>query len=100
MVKHIILWKLNESLSDAEKLSVKENAKRELEGLLGKIDGLLAMNIEIRRLPSSNADMMLYSEFSDEASLKGYASHPLHCEVADRFVRPFTVQRLCLDFEV
>ena len=99
MVKHIILWKLNESLSDAEKLSVKENAKRELEGLLGKIDGLLAMNIEIRRLPSSNADMMLYSEFSDEASLKGYAKHPLHCEVADTFVRPFTVQRLCLDFE-
>jgi hypothetical protein len=43
---------------------------------------------------------MLYSVFEDEASLKGYATHPEHMHVADTYVRPFTQTRLCLDFEV
>ena len=40
MVKHIILWKLKEGYSAEEVKGIKENAKRELEGLVGKIDGL------------------------------------------------------------
>ena len=32
--------------------------------------------------------------------LKGYAKHPEHVAVADGKVRPFTVSRACLDFEV
>ena len=42
---------------------------------------------------------MLDSAFTDEAALKNYAVHPAHVEVADTKVRPFTAQRLCLDFE-
>lgn len=96
MVKHIILWKLKEECNTA---SVKAGIKEGLEGLLGKIPGLLAISVQNEGLASSNADVMLYSVFEDEASLQGYATHPAHVLVADTFVRPFTATRLCLDFE-
>lgn len=97
MVKHIILWKLKE---EHNTVSVKENIKRELEGLSGKISGLIEIDVQITSLNSSNADVMLYSVFEDEKALKEYSAHPLHVQVADTFVRPFTETRTCLDFEV
>lgn len=97
MVKHIILWKINENLSLEEKSAVCINAKRELEGLVGKIPGLVKMNVVITALESSNADMMLDSIFESEAALNVYRDHPDHVRVADSFVRPYTVTRLCLD---
>lgn len=100
MVKHIILWKINEKLSAGERSTVCLNAKRELEGLVGKITGLIQMNVVITALDSSNADMMLDSTFDNEEALAIYRDHPEHVRVADTFVRPYTVSRLCLDFTV
>lgn len=97
MVKHIILWQLKE---EHNTLAVKQGIKCGLEGLCGNIPGLLAIAVQIDGLASSNADVMLYSLFADEAALKAYATHPAHVEVADTYVRPFTKTRLCLDFEV
>ncbi len=96
MVRHIILWQIKD---DADKASVKKNAKEALEGLAGKIDGLLSVKVHINGLESSNADMMLGTSFTDEAALKGYSVHPLHVKAADTYVRPFTKLRVCLDFE-
>ena len=100
MVKHIILWQLKDELSDEEKSTVRAKIKEGLEGLAGQIPGLLDIHVQIERLESSNADLMLDSTFEDEASLKGYAVHPDHVAVANGKVRPYTVQRSCLDFEV
>lgn len=97
MVKHIILWKLKEEHNND---SVKEGIKNGLEGLLGKIPGLIEISVQNVGLASSNADVMLYSVFENEAALKGYSTHPEHVHVANMFVRPFTETRLCLDFEV
>lgn len=100
MVKHIILWTLKEELSAGEKAAVKAEIKAGLEGLAGKIPGLLEIRVYTEGLPSSNADLMLDSSFTDEAALKGYAVHPEHVAVADGKVRPYTAVRSCLDFEV
>ncbi|MBQ8173764.1 MAG: Dabb family protein [Clostridia bacterium] len=97
MVKHIILWKLKEEHNTD---SVKQGIKDGLEGLIGKVPGLTEICVQICGLASSNADVMLYSVFADEAALRDYATHPDHVYVADTFVRPFTETRLCLDFEV
>lgn len=99
MVKHIILWQLKDELSDAEKLTVKAGIKNGLEGLIGKIPGLLEIKVETDGLASSNADVMLWSVFENEEALKGYAVHPEHVAVANGKVRPYTKTRLCLDFE-
>lgn len=97
MVKHIILWKLKD---ECNTIAVKQAMKEQLEGLVGKVPGLIEMKIQIDGLKSSNADVMLYSVLENEDALKGYAVHPDHVFVADTYVRPFTESRLCLDFEV
>lgn len=101
MVKHIILWTLNQELSEAEKNAVKAGIKEGLEGLVGQVPGLLDVTVHIDgRLDSSNADVMLDSTLESAEALKGYAAHPAHVAVANGKVRPYTVQRSCLDFEV
>ena len=100
MVKHIILWQLKDELQGEEKASVKQGIKEGLEGLQGVIPGLLEIKVYSEGLPSSNADVMLDSSFTDEEALKGYAIHPSHVKVADEKVRPYTKTRACLDFEV
>lgn len=95
MVKHIILWKLKEEHNNQD---VKNGIKEGLEGLMGKISGLLEIKVQIKTLESSNVDVMLYSVFESEEALKGYAVHPEHVKAADTFVRPFTEIRSCIDF--
>lgn len=99
MVKHIILWQLKDELSKEEKDKVKKEIKEGLEGLKGKVPGLIDINVIIEGLASSNADVMLDSTLESEEALKGYAVHPDHVEVADSKVRPYTKTRICLDFE-
>ena len=98
MVKHVILWNLKDEYSEEEKSEIKAGIKEGLEGLMGKIPGLLHIRVNIRPLTSSNCDLMLDSSFEDEASLKGYAVHPAHVAVADGKVRPFTKSRVCMDY--
>lgn len=100
MVKHIILWKLKEELQGTQKEDVQIGIKKNLEGLCGKIPGLVSMKINIKALSSSNADVMMDSTFEDEDALKAYQKHPEHVKVADTFVRPYTVARSCMDFEI
>lgn len=95
MVKHIILWKLKSEFNNND---IKTAMKEKLEGLLGKIDGLLEIKVQIDNLASSNVDVMLYSVFTDESALKNYATHESHVFVADNYVRPFTETRSCIDF--
>ena len=99
MIKHVILWQLKDELSAEEKETVKKGIKEGLEGLAGKIEGLLDIKVQIEGLASSNADVMLDSSFTDEAALKAYAVHPEHVAVADNRVRPYTKTRVCLDYE-
>ena len=100
MVKHVIIWTLKDDISEEEKVQVKKNIKAGLEGLKGKIPGMIDIRVYIDGLESSNADLMLDTSFEDEASLKGYAVHPAHVEVATNIVRPFTKIRSCFDYEV
>ena len=114
MVKHIILWQLKDELSDAEKAddyndakdaiaeadNVKAGIKEGLEGLVGKVPGLLEVHVNINGLPTSNADVMLDTTLENFEALKGYAVHPAHVAVADGKVRPYTKTRVCMDYEV
>lgn len=99
MVKHIILWTLKDEFSNEEKENIKIGIKEGLEGLKGKIPGLIDIKVQKDSLESSNADLMLDSTFESEEALKNYSIHPAHVEVADTKVRPYTAVRSCLDFE-
>ena len=101
MVKHIILWTLNPELQDEEKEHIKAGIKEGLESLVGQVPGLIDVKVHIAgRLSSSNADVMLDSTLESEEALHAYATHPAHVAIANTRVRPYTVQRSCLDFEI
>lgn len=97
MIKHIILWKLKSEFTDEEKIAARAEAKRRLESLNGKIEGMIELKVITTPLSTSTADMMLYSTFESEEALAGYQKNPLHVEAAT-YVRSVVEQRLCLDF--
>lgn len=100
MVKHIIIWSLKSELNDEQKRERKQLIKQGLEGLLGKIDGLVEIKVITDMLPSSNGDLMLDSTFESTEALKNYSVHPEHVKVADTAVRPYTAERKCVDYEI
>lgn len=100
MVKHVIIWKLKDEYCGVEIAKIKSEIKEGLEGLKGKIPGLLEIQVHTDPLASSNADLILDSTFEDEASLNGYTVHPEHVAVAMGKVRPFVDVRMCMDYEV
>ncbi len=100
MVKHVILWTLKDEFSADQKADIKKGIKEGLEGLKGKVPGIVEIKVNINGLASSNADLMLDSTFESEEALKNYAVHPEHVAVADSKVRPYTKLRSCLDYEI
>jgi len=100
MVKHVILWTLKEEYSPEEKENIKIGIKEGLEGLKGKVPGLIEIKVNINPLASSNCDLMLDSTLESEEALKGYAVHPDHVAVANGKVRPYTASRVCMDYNI
>ena len=97
MVKHVVIWKLKETVAD--KRATMQRIKTALEGLVGKIEGLEKMQILIDKLPSSSGDLMMDSRFASYEALQFYQKHPLHQEIANGLVRPNVDVRLSFDFE-
>lgn len=98
MVKHMIIWKFKDELENKQQRA--QDIKKALEGLVGKIDGLIEMHILTQNLPSSSGDLMMHSTFESEEALKAYQKSPLHQEVANSIVRPSMQARLSYDYEV
>lgn len=99
MVKHIILWTLNPDLTAEERQRVLTDIKTGLEGLQGIVPGLVDIHVQIDgRIDTSNCDLMLDCTLESEAALRAYAVHPAHVAVANGKVRPYTIQRVCLDY--
>lgn len=98
MVKHMIIWKFKDEVAD--KAAAANEIKVALEGLCGKIEGLLEMHILTEGFASSAGDVMMDSSFVDAAALDFYQKHPLHQEIANGLVRPAMQARLSFDYEV
>ncbi len=93
MVKHIVVYKLKEGVDKNEAVQIIASV---LEPLVGKIPGLLTMQI---RACYQGSDYALYSEFESKEALAAYAKHPLHLEAKTHF-HHFIETRTAADFEV
>ena len=93
MVKHIVLYTLKEGV---EKESAIRVIASSLEPLVGKIPGLLHMEI---RQAFNGMDYALYSEFESREALSNYTKHPLHLEAKTHF-HHFLNTRVAADYEV
>ena len=100
MIRHVIIWKLKEADTPERKAEIAEGIRSALEGLNGKIPGMLSLRVRTEALPTSSGDVMLDSLFKDGNALAGYALHPLHVAAADGFVRPYVEVRVSFDYAV
>ena len=98
MVNHIVMWNFKPEIEDAKKPEIMAAMKEELEGLVGKVPGLLSLEFVSSPLPSSTHDIALVSTLEKAEDIKNYAVHPEHVRVADGFVRPYVCNRSCLDY--
>jgi hypothetical protein len=76
MIKHIVMWNLKGDTPDEKSTSINR-LKAAFEGLVGKIPGLLHLEIGV---DMSGVDYA-YSEFDSHESLAGYAVHAEHLRV-------------------
>lgn len=67
MTHHIILWKLKDEFTEAQKTEIKKNIKNGLDGLI-KADVIYE-----KRLSSSNCDFMLDMYFRDAGALENFS---------------------------
>lgn len=100
IVKHIVMWKLKAFAEGADREANAQRVKERLEGLIGKIPGLLHLEVGIDFLRAEqSADVVLYAELESREALAAYQSHPEHLKVVP-FMKAVAAGRTVVDYEV
>ena len=84
MVHHIVMWNFKPEIEDAKKPEIMAAMKEELEGLVGKVPGLLSLEFVSNPIPSSTHEIALVSTLEKAEDIANYAVHPEHVRVAKR----------------
>lgn len=97
MVKHVVMWNIQEGLNKQE---VVKKLKEELEGLPGKIECLISLDLGAHfNKTATGRDVVLYSEFETLDDLQKYLVHPDHVKAAD-YVKSVVCDRVDVDYEI
>lgn len=98
MFKHIVMWKLDDSLSNISKKDNAQLIKSSLEKLPSRISQIVSYEVGINLQDGNRTyDLVLISEFNDQKDFEIYRSHKEHLEVVDR-IRELTVNTRFVDF--
>lgn len=95
MVRHIVIWKLNDVAKAKGADKVVEEIQGEFDAVMGKIDGLMLAKVS-KNLLDEAYEMMLYTEFTDFEAAKAYQPHPLH-QAIKKIVASYTSGRVAFD---
>ena len=99
MIKHIVLWRLKDSANGFGKAENAKLIKAKLEGLNGRISGMIKLEVGIDFSASDNSsDLALYSEFTSRAALDAYQEHPEHKAIMS-FIMEARSERRLVDYE-
>lgn len=97
MVKHIVVWRLNDVDNKAE---LAQEIKKTLEALKDKIDEIIDIEVGINFNETEAAsDIVLVSTFASREALNAYIVHPEHKAVGATYVRPNVSERRVIDYE-
>ena len=99
MVHHIVMWTFITEIDESKKPELKKAMEVNLKSLVGKVPGLLTVDFVTDPISSSTHDIALVTTMEKAEDIKVYGSHPEHVKVADTYVRPYTTERACLDYE-
>ncbi len=100
MVRHIVMFKLKEFASPAEKQAKLYEIKTKLEALIDKIDVLRRIEVKFNCNPAETWDLILITELDSLADVSTYANHPEHVAVAKGIIGPVKADRACVDYEL
>lgn len=100
MVRHIVMFKLKEFASPAEKQAKLDEIKTRLEALIDKIDVLRKIEVKFNCNPEESWDLILITELDSLADVSTYANHPEHVAVAKGIIGPIKADRACVDYEM
>jgi hypothetical protein len=100
MVKHIVMWKLNESAEGFTKAENANRMKKWLEELKLFIPEIKNLEVGININPSPVAyEIVLYSEFESKETLQIYQHHPEHTKFKNR-INNLRTERTVVDYEI
>jgi hypothetical protein len=99
MIKHIVMWNVKGN-SPEERAASIERIRLAFEGLIGKIPGLvhLEIGVDMSRVDYA-CDVVLYSEFESHDLLCAYGEHPEHLRVK-RDLGDLRIARHQVDYRV
>lgn len=97
MVKHIVLFKLKESLSTEEKQYVMNDFKAAIEALPATIPSIRKIFVGLNINSDEKWDICLESEFDTLDDVKAYAIHPAHVAAAG-ILKEAKQDRACTDY--
>ena len=98
LVNHIVMWKFKPEVAEENKESIKKEMEANLKSLVGKVPGLLTVEFVSSPISSSTHDIALVTTLEKAEDIAAYAVHPEHVRVADNYVRPYVMERACLDY--
>lgn len=98
MVKHIVLFKLKESLSTEKRWEVMTAFKKAIEALPARIDFIKHIEVGLNANPAEQWDIALNSDFETMDEVRAYAAHPDHVAAAS-ILGPYKDSRACVDYE-
>ena len=101
MIRHIVMWKLDTSYEEDEKLKLLKEIQVQLMALKSKIEELKSINVyaNSKKAPQANYDVMLDTTFDSFKDLDKYQKHPDHVEVG-KFLKTLKINRSAIDFEI
>ncbi len=99
MVRHLVMWKVQET-DERTKQENRIEIKARLMGLSGQIEELKEIAVGINFNPSDAAyDVVLETTFNTAEDLDAYQIHPKHQVVRD-FVKTVATARVVVDYEI
>ncbi|MFA5308971.1 MAG: Dabb family protein [Dehalococcoidales bacterium] len=100
MIKHIVMWTLQDFAENATRQENALKIKRLLEGLKGKAGNVRSLEVGVNINGSAAAyDIVLCAEFDSIQDLNAYQKHPEHLRVGE-FIGKVRLDRKVVDYEV
>lgn len=96
MVRHMVMWRLRATISEADWTQILEAIAVMRAGIVG----LRALEMGVNRSTVADcADIGLYSAFDSWEALRNYEVHPLH-QVLKRIIGPIKTDKRVVDYEI
>ncbi len=97
MLKHVVMWKFDASVSYEERQCIQNSFLELLEQLQPLVKGLQYATLICNPEDTSNVDMMLDSAFDNVEALSAYQIHPTHLKIG-ALLKGMVESRSCIDY--